>query len=244
MCRMMAVARSSTPTLRDLAARFRVEAHQGRVGAGMAPGHRDGWGIVVAGREGDLQYAGRSTRDAGEDAEYPRAVGRVAGATMLVHFRKATAGAHSVENSHPFIAGGLAFAHNGTAFDIVPDGESDSRELFARLLAERRKGASVEDALAAMARSVPEPQYSSLTTLVTDGASVWGLRKIGTHPKYCTPEMCAPDYYTLGYATLADGSVVVSQEHELLGIEGWSPVREGDIITVTPDGRVATRRAW
>jgi predicted glutamine amidotransferase len=243
MCRMLAAVGPSPATLRDLASRFRVEATRGKVSAVMQPGHHDGWGLVVGGGAGKLAYAGRSALDAATDPEYPRAAQRVDGRAMLVHFRKATAGAKSAENSHPFVADGLAFAHNGTAFGVAPPGESDSRALFARLRAEVAKGASAEDALASLARCVKPADFSSLTTLVTDGARVWGLRKIGAHPQYCPPEACAPDYYTLGHARLPDGTVVVSQEHELLDITGWTPIADGEIVTVEADGRVSVRKA-
>ena len=68
------------------------------------------------------------------------------------------------------------------------------------------------------------------------------MRRIGADPVVCAPEACPQDYYTLGHATLPDGSVVVSQEHELLGIPGWTPVADGEMVRVGPDGNVTTAR--
>ncbi|MFA5860855.1 MAG: class II glutamine amidotransferase [Candidatus Thermoplasmatota archaeon] len=245
MCRMMAVV-GSRASAAQLVTRFRAEAHVGRVGAGMAPGHKDGWGIVFADAEGQLCYAGRSTLDAVVDDEYPRAVARLGAArgTVLAHVRKASLGSRKLDNTHPFIEEGLALAHNGTVWGYAPEGENDSRALFAAILAERRKGASVEDALSTLARDVDARcRYSSLTLLLTDGRSAWGLRRIGNDPAACAPEACAPDYYTLGHAKLPDGTVVLSQEHEVLHIDGWRGVADGDIITVAPTGHVTMRSA-
>ena len=40
----------------------------------------------------------------------------------------------------------------------------------------------------------------------------------------------------------SDGTVVVSQEHELLGIPGWAPIEDGELVRVAPDRSVTTRR--
>lgn len=240
MCRMMAIV-GDVAAHRALIERFRIEASDGKVGRNMQPGHRDGWGIV----HGDLEYAGRSALDAASDPQYLTAAREARGRVAVVHFRKATLGAKTPENSHPFVAEGLALAHNGSVFGIAPPGESDTRELFARILNERRKGASVEDAIANVAQDVARRyRFTSLTLLVTDGTSVWGLRLIGNDPVACAEDACPQDYYTLGYATLQDGSVVVSQEHEIIAIRGWTPVADGGLVTVAPDGKVETRSVF
>jgi predicted glutamine amidotransferase len=244
---MMAVVGSPTAAQRLLVP-FRQEARVGKVLPMMQPGHADGWGITYADPHGALHHAGRSTRSALDDPAYPEAVARVAAAgertVVLAHVRKMTKGRLILEHTHPFIRGGLALAHNGTVHGLAPEGESDSSALLSRLVAEREKGATVEDAIVTLARDVDRNhRYSSLTLLVTDGRALWGLRRVGNDPVACAPEQCAPDYYTLGHARLPDGGVVVSQEHEPLGVSGWTPVEDGGLLAVAPDGRVTTRRA-
>src|SRR6266513_1561879 len=117
MCRMLAAV-GPRATLVDLAARFQVEASKGRVGATMTPGHQDGWGLVYAEHRNDLRYAGRSTEDAARDPGYPLAVAALRAAApartvLLAHVRKQTLGERTLENTHPFVAGGFAFCHNG-----------------------------------------------------------------------------------------------------------------------------------
>jgi predicted glutamine amidotransferase len=240
MCRMMGLV-GDVAANRALFERFRIEASEGNIGRNMQPGHRDGWGIVHDG----LQYAGRSALDAAVDPEYVKAAREARGPVGLVHFRKATAGAKSAENSHPFIAEGLAFAHNGSVFGIAQPGQSDSKEVFSRILDERRKGASVEDAIATVARDVDKRyRYTSLTLLVTDGSTLWGLRKIGNDPVACADEACPQEYYTLGVAKMPDGSVVVSQDHEIIGLKDWHGIADGEIVTVTSGRTVSTRKAF
>jgi glutamine amidotransferase len=246
MCRMMAVV-GSREAAQKLLVPFREEARVGKVLPSMAPGHADGWGVAYADPQGALHHAGRSTRNAIDDPTYPEAVARLSAAgertVVLAHVRKMTKGRLAVEHTHPFLLGGLALAHNGTVQGVAPEGESDSAALLSRIVEERRKGASVEDAIATLARDVDRNhRYSSLTILVTDGRWLWGLRRVGNDPVACAPEQCAPDYYTLGHATLPDGSVVVSQEHDVLGLSGWRPVGDGEMVIVAPDGGVSTRK--
>src|SRR5581483_11477836 len=167
MCRMMGVV-GARESAQPLAARFRLEASQGRVARGASKGHADGWGLVQTMPDGSLRHAGLSPLDAASDPQYPLAIAQLGqGAprgVLLAHVRKATAGAKTLANTHPFIEEGYAFCHNGTVEGYAPEGASDSRAFFASLLAEIRKGASEEDAIATLARDVDARfRYTSLT---------------------------------------------------------------------------------
>src|SRR5438067_10380810 len=158
MCRMLAVVGSRAAAV-DLAARFQIEASKGRVGATMAPGHKDGWGLVYAEHANDLRYAGRSIEDAARDPAYPVAVEALrarapARTVLLAHVRKQTLGERTLEDTHPFVGGGFAFCHNGTVRGLAPQGQSDSRAMLARLLAEMAKGAAPEDAVSTLAHDI------------------------------------------------------------------------------------------
>jgi predicted glutamine amidotransferase len=246
MCRMVAALGPRGDALR-LASAFRQEASAGRVAKGARPGHADGWGLVFADAAGALRYAGRSPLDAASDPAYPEALARLAAdapprTALLAHVRKATRGARSLDNTQPFIEDGYAFCHNGTVDGAAPEGESDSRALFRRILDALRKGATPEDAIAGLAREVDaRHSYTSLTFLLTDGRALWGLRRIGNDPTACAPEACAADYYTLAHAPLPDGGIVVAQEPDLLGIPHARPVPDGALLTVR-DGTVAVRQ--
>ena len=225
-----------------LAFAFRHEAEKGKRLL-ESDGHRDGWGIVAG---SPPKHCGRSVLDASTDPAYPMAAQRVArpgsGVTLL-HLRAASAGAIEVENSHPFVVRGFAFCHNGTIRGLEGPGGSDSRGYFAAVLEEMKWGLAPADALAAAARRLAKTHtYSSLTCLLTDGATLWGLRKVGDDPQECSDKACAADYYTLGVAR-AGRVTIVSQEHERIPREGaWSVVPDGHLLTVARDGTWSTRR--
>lgn len=250
MCRMLAAA-GPRASIVGLAKRFQLEASLGRVGATMTPGHADGWGIAYSRAPRDLHYAGRSTHDAARDAAYAASLDALDASApertvMLAHVRKRTMGRATLRDTHPFISEGYAFAHNGTVRGIAPEGESDSRVLFARILAEIAKGSREDDAIATVARDIDSrgrETYTSLTLLLTDGASIWGLLRIGADPVVCAPAACPQDYYTLGHARLDDGTLVVSQEHELFGLADWTPIADGELVNVAPDRCVTVRSA-
>lgn len=229
----------------ELFAAFRQQA-RGHVAPGDSPGHADGWGILHY--ESDMPtYAGRSMGDAATDPLYPAAVEALRKARphgpLLAHVRKASAGVIGVDNTHPFTLGRWAFCHNGTVFGFAPEGQSDSRAIFAALHEDITKR---RDPLGAIRRLVGEVScmdYTSLTFLLTDGETLYGLRKVGNVDEECHENACSPDYYTLGVAKIGD-EIVVSQEHEYLGPGGtpWRIVPDGEVVIVSRNGHVEIGR--
>ncbi len=102
--------------------------------------HPDGWGIAVHDGEWLVE---RSTTCADACARFASVADRAA-TLVIAHVRKATVGPVSLANTHPFVRGRHAFAHNGTldtrSLAIAPDhaaaiaGDTDSERLFAYLL--------------------------------------------------------------------------------------------------------------
>lgn len=245
MCRMMAVV-SRDPVDPDLFARFRSQARDGRLRKGYTPGHGDGWGIVYYDSAGAPQYAGRSALDASTDPAYPEAIDRLRkGAprgVVLAHVRKASVGGASVENSHPFLAGRLTLAHNGTIHGFAPAGRTDSRHLLDLVASRVTGGEEPGAALAAVVKdAAARHRFSSATTLLSDGRTLWATRRVShDHHAECGDD-CPIDYYTLAVGNVG-GATVVSQEHEFLGSGGaWTPVPEGSLLTVEADGHHRVR---
>ncbi|HUR69364.1 MAG TPA: class II glutamine amidotransferase, partial [Candidatus Thermoplasmatota archaeon] len=213
---------------------------RGHVAPGESPGHGDGWGIVHYDRDRP-QYAGRSAGDAFVDPLYPAAVEelrkRAPAGVVLAHMRKASAGAASVDNAHPFILGRWSFCHNGTVWGFAPEGQNDSKALFASLHEDITKRQDVLGAIRRLVDEVSCLKHTSLTFLLTDGETLWGLRKVGNVDEECREDACAPDHYTLGIARIGE-QTVVSQEHEFLGLGGtpWHVVPDGHVAIVGPDG--------
>lgn len=244
MCRMMGIV-APHGVDPELLAAFRQQA-RGHVAPGDSPGHGDGWGILHY-NGGRPVHAGRSTGDALTDPLYPAAVEEIRKSRprgpVLAHVRKASAGALTVENTHPFALGRWSFCHNGTVFGFAPAGKSDSFALFDALHEDIKRR---HDPLGAIRRLVDEVScmdFTSLTFLLTNGETLYGLRKVGNVDEECRENACSPEYYTLGVAKLGD-QVVVSQEHEFLGLGGtpWRVVPDGEIVIVSPEGHVTIER--
>src|ERR1700676_2228166 len=99
----------------DVVRSFRKLASCGMVSRGSSAGHSDGWGIVAW--EKDLPvYLGREPTNALVDEKFEKAclsgeAGQLA-TPLIAHLRKASVGLKTRENTHPFMNGEWAFAHN------------------------------------------------------------------------------------------------------------------------------------
>ena len=89
--------------------------------------HPDGWGVAYY--VDGAPHVTRSPVHALGDALFHRVSGVVSSETVLAHVRKATHGAHTVLNCHPFQYGRWVFAHNGD----VPTFDRDRAELLAEV---------------------------------------------------------------------------------------------------------------
>ena len=116
--------------------------------------HADGWGIATYENGHPAVY--RSAIAAFDDQCFSSTAEMVYSKAIVAHIRKATVGATSLENTHPFQAGSIIFAHNGTVagFDSFrkemedqtdPDlqdlrvGTTDSEQYFLWLLTQIRR---------------------------------------------------------------------------------------------------------
>jgi predicted glutamine amidotransferase len=90
--------------------------------------HRDGWGVAIH-DAASVWELNRGTAPAGDDARFHELASRSRGRVLVAHIRQKTVGPTRLENTHPFVESGWAFAHNGT----IPD----TTALRARCSAER-----------------------------------------------------------------------------------------------------------
>ncbi|MEO6703597.1 MAG: class II glutamine amidotransferase [Jatrophihabitantaceae bacterium] len=119
--------------------------------------HCDGWGLAYWNAADDLVSAKHPEPARGSE-RFQRAVSRATTDIALLHLRKASANmANSMANTHPFVAGSVAFAHNGylsplTELDELvrqsgarpSSGGTDSERYFQLVLAELRRAGPVE----------------------------------------------------------------------------------------------------
>ncbi|MGI0079436.1 MAG: class II glutamine amidotransferase [Nitrososphaerales archaeon] len=207
LCRMLAIIpKRGSCVDADLVRSFRKLACFGMVKPPNRPGHSDGWG-VVAWREGRPFYLAREPSDASTDPKYEQVCNLIQESRitspMIVHFRKASVGQKTVENTHPFLIGEWAFAHNGTIRKLNIRGKTDSEWFFESLMHEKElSGGDLELAMRKQIDSVRAVyQYSSLTFLLSNGREFFAYRDFSNDG----------DYYTMFFTRTRD-SLVLCQE--------------------------------
>ena len=162
--------------------------------------HSEGWGVVTFDDVGP--QVERQAWAAYHGEHFHRAASRIYADIVIAHVRRATVGGAEINNTHPFVSGKWAFAHNGTVrnFDrvkkkilseIAPDlkssikGQTDSEHIFYYVLSLiRREGASDLRAIIAQtigdvdawAREVDPKSVSGLNIILTDGDRIAGSR--------------------------------------------------------------------
>ncbi|MHB8701666.1 MAG: class II glutamine amidotransferase [Nitrososphaerales archaeon] len=217
---------------------FRELASCGKVKQGSPPGHSDGWG-AVAWHLDSPYYLAREPKDAHTDTIFDEMLLKIESSPITTHFiahlRKASLGAKTRENTHPFIQGKWAFAHNGTIRKLNLKDRTDSEWFFLSLMKEAEEhGGDMLEAIKSQVQSVRALyNYSSITFLLSDGRSMFAYRDYSGHD----------DYYTLYYADTKRGFIVCQEKiidadwielsnHELLVLKEGSPPRAFQVPAV------------
>ncbi|TWE12855.1 class II glutamine amidotransferase [Rudaeicoccus suwonensis] len=228
--------------------------------------HAQGWGMAWYVEGDDELHTHRSTMAAMEDPEFEQFTTGMPVRRGLLHLRMATPGLGLTEqDTHPFVADGLAFAHNGAIFpqdrlDVLlppgapaPAGSTDSERYFARLrdaLGNKRGGAAVARAAGRVMSRIRwhELTTSSLNALLLAGDEVHliSLHEPGKEPEgvqlWPSDVTTPPPYLDLSLMT-GDGFSVVASS----GIFGDEtpviPVDSASVVTLGKDGRVARTSA-
>lgn len=177
MCRLLAYVAPATSTFTDV-----IGTDQGLAFQRLARLHADGWGAMWL-RE-DARIERRRTADPGfRNAELTNALNGHRPRAAVAHLRLATGGlAVDERNTHPFVADGVGFAHNGSILPVdelramvypsflrTCSGTTDS-ELYFALIRERLAdgldlGGAVMTAVTTLRQRFP---IASLNAMVLD----------------------------------------------------------------------------
>jgi predicted glutamine amidotransferase len=174
MCRLLGVvSRAPAPLTETLAADLHPFAELSSI-------HCDGWGMSYWDRDDDLVVEKSPEAALGSEDFWGAAKAADTDAAVL-HLRKASAGmTPNPLNTHPFVAGSVAFAHNGFFSPLAPveaellardgrqpEGDTDSERYFGLVLAAMRDVGPVE-ALQSTARLIAgtSDQLVSLNALL------------------------------------------------------------------------------
>jgi predicted glutamine amidotransferase len=200
MCQLLGM-NCNTPT--DVMFSFAGFAERG----GRTDEHRDGWGIAffestqaTQDTQGDKGL--RLFVDAAPAASSPVAqlIARypIKSRNVIAHIRKATQGAVSLENCHPFVrelwGRYWVFAHNGNLADYAPRlhlhfqpvGSTDSERAFCWMMQELAKShattPSVQELTLTLRELLPQiAAHGSFNMLLSNGQALWAHASTQLH---------------------------------------------------------------
>jgi glutamine amidotransferase len=214
--------------------------------------HRHGWGIAQY--HGAQPQVVRGSLAAHEDRQFTDVARSVNSSCVLAHVRKASVGAPTISNSHPFYFRRWAFAHNGTVqrFEqcqpeldamIAPGylglvrGDTDSERCFALFLTRLEAlGAfalpPLEVAACALAQTIarvravsPDPA-TTLTLVVTDGQLLVGTRSGARE---------------LGFSFLDGERLLIASQAPSSDLP-WTELDDGDLVATDSSLRLRRHR--
>ncbi len=225
MCRMLGlIPRRNLSDSADVLRSFRKLSVCGTVKPGSVAGHSDGWGIVTW-QNGLPLYLGREPTDASNDPKFEEACIAIErskiSSPLIAHLRKASVGAKTQENTHPFVREEWAFAHNGTIRKLNLRKGTDSEWFFEQLL-ELSSGADgkIISAIATLVAQIQQVyRYSSLTFLLSNGKKLFAYRDYSD----------SDNYYTM-YYTLLENAFVICQEK--ITNSDWQEIGNRELVVV------------
>lgn len=215
MCRLLGVVAPHplplTALLRDNLASFTA----------LSDRHQDGWGTAYWGRDGAL-HRDRAVERAADSSAYAAAMRETWTDAGMLHLRLASRGlAHTLENTHPFVDGDVAFAHNGFAHPVSAldalvaeqgggdsDGSTDSERYF-RLVHALMRREPPQRALLHAARSIATvTRPKSLNALLLTREALYALR--ADDPRLVAEQGNSPTEYALHWSREAGAVTVAS----------------------------------
>lgn len=202
--------------------------------------HGDGWGLASVG-EGEILDVIKSPEAACDSPTFAEEAATLHSHAAIVHLRWATPGLPlRQENTHPFLRGQMAFAHNGSISDtdklksvIASDllrtleGTTDSELLFLYILTLMQEGLSPEQSIAAaLGRIRRDFRYSGLNCVLLTPGALHAACLFDTSSEIVA-EM--PDYYDLHYLVTQTSVVVASTGW---AADRWPTLANGQVLTV------------
>jgi predicted glutamine amidotransferase len=244
MCRLLGWVSDQPTTLAALLGPARLAAF-----SQLSRLYAVGWGLAWLDDDGGIQRV-REPRAAHDSAGYRRAVSEVRTRAAILHLRGATIGLPaSVENTHPFVAGGRAFAHNGVImpfqgmYELLTDeerarleGETDSEQYFALLsasIADRGRVAGVRDAVHRIGRDQDVTSLNAMM-LTPDELTVISSHDPAAGPSPGPNTVDQHGHFELLIETGSHATVVASSAW---GQHGWVTLPNGVVLSLAIDGR-------
>jgi glutamine amidotransferase len=261
MCRLIGFVSPAPTTLSELVGGAQCAAFQD-----LSRLHADGWGASWLSASGDLE-SHTSAQAGADDARFSASLGDHASRAQVVHLRLATPGLPvRIENSHPFVADDISFAHNGSITPIGPlrhalsaealadvTGDTDSELYLAAVRDGVRRGLSLSDAVyntvAWLRELYPLASLNALVMSDTEYVAVHASSdSITPRDEFAAlgrgtdlPPGHGEDYYRLSYQRTVDGAVVFSSTG--IDRDGWTELANESVTTVDLRSLVISTRA-
>ncbi len=219
----------------------------------LSPRHPDGWGMawwptLAAAGAGVVPQRRRAVGSAREDPQFIATMRAAAGCANVVHLRGATPGLEiELENCHPFVRPGAAFAQNGAIHpqhrlpELLPAhleaqvaGSTDSERLFLALYELLEDGGPfvdvVGEALADLLERFSSPVLNSMYLTPEH------LHVINAHNPTALPYPGDPhDLFALRFRVDDELVVVASTGFDQPESRGWHTLDNMTILTVALD---------
>lgn len=249
MCRLLGYVQDREVSVEELLGSEGLEGF-----TALTAVHGDGWGM--AWREDGGTRAVSAPDSAAEDATYGDLVRRPLSRAGLVHLRWATGGLPvAPQNTHPFVDGDYAFAHNGHVSPIDRleglltaetrsrlRGDTDSERYFRFVLQcieeEGDLEAGVQRALGVLMRDFPDCSLNALMLTPTHLVGIHvnsratsprqGLRDLFDNEDDVPPRHLS-EYFAMDYRVDDHGITVISSG---LDEEGWTPVPDDMAVMI------------
>ncbi|HET7430453.1 MAG TPA: class II glutamine amidotransferase [Nocardioides sp.] len=211
----------------------------------------DGTGLGVFDAAG-TPHVYKQALAADRDLDFAREARDLESTTFVGHVRKASAGAVALRNTHPFVADGRIFAHNGGFGDLGrleeelgPDldrvgGDTDSERLFALVTREIERLGDVTAGLVSAVDWVADRlPVHALNLVLATPHELWALRFPETHSLYVLASDAGPLTHASSAGTRVEADQapprVVLASERLDDDPGWSALGSGELVHVAPD---------
>ncbi len=218
--------------------------------------HGEGWGVAGTDHVGGTPHVEVSAGSALGDPQFDAATHNLRSEAALVHLRWATNGlAVEPQNSHPFLADGLAMAHNGSIKPMAPldallepaiaaalRGTTDSERYFAVIRQHRRTAPNLAEAVrravVQLRQIYPDASLNALVLgedqlVVVHAHARSRLLDEDIEEISATdlPTEHLEDYFSLRIARPADGVLVVGSTG--FGDLAWEPMEPESVTAIS-----------
>jgi predicted glutamine amidotransferase len=250
MCRLLGYVAASPTSVVEVLGQEDFDAF-----TALTAVHDDGWGMAWKDADDGLVASFKSPDSAERDATYARLARQDLGRAGIVHLRWATPGlAVRPENTHPFVEGGYAFAHNGSIARIdrleslltkeslgSVRGDTDSERYFRFVLQcideSADEAAGLARALSTLTKEFPDASLNALLLTPTRLFAVHINSRAAAPKELRSPAVAAEhlsdrhndEYFAMDFQRTPSSVRVISSG---IDPDGWTSVPEDAVAVI------------